>query len=113
MANDATPDGVLPPAPLGSDPLTETRMYGVVVVAGSGLTVLVGGVVSMSQEVDSEPVPKLPASSWMPEALTVSVYVPSAVVRPDSPSISYVEPESRPIVTALVMRKRTKESHVA
>ena len=82
------PDGVLPFDPLGSVPLTDTRKLVDVVCDGSGLTVLVGGVVSISQEVDIEPVPTLPASSWMPEALTVSTYVPSAVVRPERPPIS-------------------------
>ena len=43
---------MLSPAPFGSDPLTETRRFGVVVVAGSGLTVLVGGVVSISHVVE-------------------------------------------------------------
>ncbi len=58
-----------------------------VVWAGRASIVLVGGVVSISHEVDIEPVPKLPTWSWMPAALTVSVYVPSAVVRPASPPI--------------------------
>jgi hypothetical protein len=68
-------------------PLADTRKLVEVVWDGRGLTVLVGGVVSISQETDIEPVPKLPAWSWMPDALTVSMYVPSAVVRPDSPPI--------------------------
>ena len=67
------PDGVLPFDPFGSVPLADTRKLVDVVWDGSELTVLVGGVVSMSQEVDIEPVPKLPASSWMPDALTVSM----------------------------------------
>ena len=50
---------------------------------------------SISQEVDIEPVPTLPASSWMPEALTVSTYVPSAVVRPESPPISISRSRAR------------------
>ena len=88
MANDAMPEGVLPFGPFGSVPLADTRKLVDVVCAGSEPTVLVGGVVSISQEVDIEPVPALPAWSWMPEALTVSTYVPSAVVRPDRPPIS-------------------------
>jgi len=84
---EATPEGGLPLAPFGSVAVTETVKRVDVVVAGSGLTVLVGGVVSISQEADIEPVPKVPAGDWMPEALTVSTYVPSAVVRPDSPPI--------------------------
>ena len=40
---------------------------------GNALTVLVGGVVSISHEVESELVPALPLVSWMPVALTVSV----------------------------------------
>ena len=85
-------------------PVTETVKLVEVVCGGSELTVLVGGVVSISQEVDSEPVPALPYWSWMPAALTVSVYVPSAVVRPARPLIWYVEPETRLSVTALVIR---------
>ncbi len=61
MANDESPDGVLPPVPVGSEPPTETRKFGVVVVAGSGLTVLVGGVVSISHVVETELEPALPA----------------------------------------------------
>ena len=59
--------------PLGSVPVTETGKLRLVRSAGSGLTVLVGGVVSISHEVESEPVPGLPFWSWMPAALTVSV----------------------------------------
>ena len=66
MANEATPDGGLPLDPFGSLPVTETVKLVDVVCAGSGLTVLVGGVVSISQEVDIEPVPALPYWSWMP-----------------------------------------------
>ena len=72
MAIEATPGGVLPPAPLGSEPVTVTVKLVEVVWGGSGLTVLVGGVVSISHEVDSEPVPEL-RSPWMSAALTVSV----------------------------------------
>ena len=82
------PDGVLPFEPAGSVPLTDTTKLVDVVCDGKALTALVGGVVSISQVVDIEPVPTLPASSWMPDALTVSTYVPSAVVRPESPLIS-------------------------
>ena len=39
----------------------------------AALTVLVGGVVSISHEVESVPVPALPFWSWMSAALTVSV----------------------------------------
>ena len=72
MAMEATPEGGLPPAPAGSLLLTETVKLVEVVWDGRALTVLVGGVVSISQEVDSEPVPALPYSSWMSAALTVS-----------------------------------------
>ena len=72
MAKEATPEGVLPPAPAGSLPLTETVKLVAMVSAGSVLTVLVGGVVSISQDVDNEPVPRLPYWSWMLAALTVS-----------------------------------------
>ena len=71
--NEAMPEGVLPLAPLGSVPVTVTGKLRLVPVLGSGLTVLVGGVVSISHEVESEPVPALPYGSWMPAALTVSV----------------------------------------
>ena len=60
MAYDETPDGVLPFDPFGSLPVTETVKLVDVVCAGRALTVLVGGVVSISQEVDSEPLPGLP-----------------------------------------------------
>ena len=66
MANDAMPEGGLPFDPFGSLPVTETVKLVDVVCAGSGLTVLVGGVVSISHEVDSEPVPGLP--SWSVDA---------------------------------------------
>ena len=87
MAYDDTPDGVLPFAPVGSLPVTETVKLVDVVCAGKALTVLVGGVVSISQEVDSEPLPGLPFSSWMPAALTVNVYSPLLLVSPVRPLI--------------------------
>ncbi len=71
MAKEATPDGGLPFDPLGSVPVTETVKLVDEVVGGSGLTVLVGGVVSISQEIDCEPVPGLPYWSVMSAALTV------------------------------------------
>ena len=55
------PEGVLPLAPLGSVPVTVTGKLRLVPVLGSGLTVLVGGVVSISHEVESEPVPAMPS----------------------------------------------------
>ncbi len=67
------PDGVLPPAPFGSLPLTDTRMLSLVVVEGRAPTVLVGGVVSISHEVARDPTPEFPARSCKPDALTVSV----------------------------------------
>ena len=65
--------GGLPLAPFGSVPVTVTGKLRLVPVFGKGLTVLVGGVVSISHEVESDPVPGLPFWSWMPAALTVSV----------------------------------------
>ena len=72
MAIEATPDGVLPLAPFGSDAVTDTVKLVDVVVAGSELTVLVGGVVSISHDVDRLPVPGLPYWSSRKEALTVN-----------------------------------------
>ena len=63
----------LPAGSVGTVPVTVTGKLRLVPTLGSGLTVLVGGVVSISQEVDSEPVPGLPYWSWMSAALTVSV----------------------------------------
>ena len=40
---------------------------------GSGSTLLVGGVVSINQEVDMEPVPANPFWSWVSAALTTRV----------------------------------------
>ena len=37
----------------------------------SEFTVLVGGVVSINHEVETDPVPGLPEASWMSAALTV------------------------------------------
>ena len=71
---------MLPFDPVGSLLVTETVKLVDVVCAGSVLTVLVGGVVSISHEVDNEPLPGLPYKSEMPAALTVRVYLPSAVV---------------------------------
>ena len=51
---------MLPPAPDRSEAVTETEKLVVVVVVGRGSAVLVGNVVSISQEVESEPVPGLP-----------------------------------------------------
>ena len=51
---------MLPFEPVGSLLVTDTVKLVDVVCAGSELTVLVGGVVSISQEVESEPVPALP-----------------------------------------------------
>ena len=84
-ANEAMPDGVLPFEPFGSVPLTETEKLVDVVCDGSVVTALVGGVVSISHDVDIEPVPELPYWSVMSAASTVSVYSPSAVVKADSP----------------------------
>ena len=58
MAIEATPEGGLPSAPVGSEAVTETVKLVEVVCDGSALTVLVGGVVSISQEVDCEPGPR-------------------------------------------------------
>ena len=55
---------------------------------------LVGGVVSINHEVETDPVPELPYASRMSAALTVRRYVPSAAVRGASPSIWYVSPET-------------------
>ncbi len=74
-----------------------------VVCPGSERTALVGGVVSISHEVDNEPVPGLPYVSSMADALTVRLYVPSAAVSPPRPLMSYVLPETRLRVTALVI----------
>ena len=60
MAIEATPEGVLPLAPFGSVAVTETVKVVDVVWAGSEVTVLVGGVVSINHEVEAEPVPGLP-----------------------------------------------------
>ena len=55
-------------------PVTETVKLVDVVCAGSGLTVLVGGVVSISHEVESEPVPGIAVRDpLMSAALTVRV----------------------------------------
>ncbi len=78
---------MLPSAPFGSVAVTETVKLVDVVWAGRALTVLVGGVVSINHEVETEPVPGLPYVSWMSAALTVRIYVPSAVVRAASPLI--------------------------
>ncbi len=55
--------------------MTETAKLRLVPRAASGLTWLVGGVVSISQEVESEPVPGFPYGSVMSAALMVSVYI--------------------------------------
>ena len=69
-----------PPAgSVGTVPEAVTGKLRLVAVDGS-VTGLVGGVMSMSHEVDSEPEPGLPKGSLMPEALTFSVYVPPAAV---------------------------------
>ena len=47
-------------------PVTDTMKLVDVVCDGSELTVLVGGVVSISHEVDIEPVPALPAGPGCP-----------------------------------------------
>ena len=73
MEYDETPEAVLPFAPVGSLPVTEIVKLVDVVCAGSGLTVLVGGVVSINQDVESVPAPGLPYSPSMPVALTVKV----------------------------------------
>ncbi len=54
-------------------PVTVTGKTRLLPILGSGLTVLVGGVVSISHEVESVPVPAIPFWSWMSAALTVSV----------------------------------------
>ena len=51
-------------------------------------TWLVGAVVSISHEVESEPVPGMPNESWMSAALTVSAYWPWAAVSPARPLIA-------------------------
>ncbi len=60
MAIDATPEGVLPLEPAESEAVTVTLKLVEVVCDGSASTELVGGVVSISQEIDCEPVPGLP-----------------------------------------------------
>ena len=82
---DCIPEGVLPFDPMGSLPVTDTEKLVEFVAVGSRLTVLVGGVVSISHEAETEPVPELPYVSWRPVALTVSVNDPSAVVRAARP----------------------------
>ena len=67
------PEGVLPFDPVGSLPATEIGKLVDVVCAGRALTVLVGWVVSISQDVDSEPLPGLPNWSSISAASTVSV----------------------------------------
>ena len=70
MSKEAIPEAGLLPGPFGSDPVTETAKAVDVVVAGSELTLLVGGVVSITlREVESEPVPGIsfayvPAYRW-------------------------------------------------
>ncbi len=71
MVIEVTPEGVLPFDPVGSLPVTETLKLVDVVCAGSSLTVLIGAVVSVNHEVDTEPLPGLPYTSEMPAALTV------------------------------------------
>ena len=85
MAIEATPEGVLAFAPLGSVAVTETVKLADVVCVGSELTVLVGGVVSINHDVETEPVPGLPYVSSTAAALMVRTYVPSAAVRGASP----------------------------
>ena len=80
--------GRAPADPAGSVPVTVTGKLRLVPRLGSGLTALVGGVVSISQDVDSEPLPKLPYWSWRSAALMVKVYSPSAWVSPDRPTIA-------------------------
>ena len=53
--------------------MTEKEGLVLVIAIGSTLTLLVGGVVSISQEIDFEPVPVLPSGSRMWAALTVRV----------------------------------------
>ncbi len=60
MAMEASPEAVLPFAPVGSEAVAETVKLVDVVCVGSEFTVLVGGVVSISHEVETEPVPGLP-----------------------------------------------------
>jgi hypothetical protein len=87
MAIEATPEGVLPLAPSGPEAVTETVKLVDVVCVGSEFTVLVGGVVSINHEVKTEPAPGPPYVSSISAALTVRLYVPSAVVREASPLI--------------------------
>ena len=60
--------------------------------------------VSISHEMESEPVPAMPFWSWMSAALTVSVYSPWAVVRPDEAADRVVSPETRVSETLLLIR---------
>ena len=60
MAIEATPEGVLAFEPSWSDAATETAKVVDVVCDSSGLTVLVGGVVSINHEVETDPEPGLP-----------------------------------------------------
>ena len=84
----ATPEAGARAGPAGSVKETVTLNVSEVCVAPSALTTrLVGDVVSISHVVESEPEPAWPAASWMPSALTVSVYWPWAVVSPARPPI--------------------------
>ena len=88
-ATDETPEAGAPPGPAGSLKETETWKVSEPWLAPSELmTWLVGAVVSISQEVESVPVPAMPFWSWMSAALTVSVYWPWAVVSPTRPPIA-------------------------
>ena len=60
------PEGVLPSEPVGSLPPIVSVTLVDVVSAAARPTVLVGGVVSISQEVDSVPVPGLPTGPGCP-----------------------------------------------
>jgi hypothetical protein len=62
-----------PPGPAGSPAVTLTAKVVESSCAGRVSTELVGGVVSISHEVDSEPVPRLPSTPTISAASRVRV----------------------------------------
>ena len=70
---EAMPEGSPPSAATGSDAVAETVKLVAVVCAGRLLTVLVGGAVSISHDLGSEPEPARPSVSVMSAALIVSL----------------------------------------
>ena len=70
MSNEAMPEAGLLSGPFGSEPPTDTLKVVDVVAVGREPTVLTGGVVSISHEVESEPEPADSLVSLIPPALT-------------------------------------------